>query len=101
MGSSASLRRILLQTEGIPGGRVNIGSVDESVRHHFFPAVYTEIRLSKDEEPLTRKREQGSMSALAVTKGMANGRPGWRREHNMRLVRERGAEQDSTLYSPN
>jgi hypothetical protein len=78
---------------------MDIGSMDESIRHHSFPAFYTEIRLSKDEEPLTRKRKHGSMSAPAVAKGIANGRLGWR-GHNMRLVRERRAGQVSTLYSP-
>jgi hypothetical protein len=41
------------------------------------------------------------MGAPAVEKGMAIGRPGWRREHNVRLVREHGAGQGSTLHFSN
>ena len=63
-------------------------------------AFYTEIRSSKDEEPLTRKRKRGSMSAPAVVKGMAEARLGWRREHNVLRVGECGAGQGSTSYSP-
>jgi len=78
---------------------MDIGSMDESVRHQP-PTFYTEIRASKDEEPLIRKRKHRSMGAPAVAKGMASARLGSRREHNVMRVGERRAGQGSTLYFP-